>query len=171
MIISIYIIPLLLILSIAIALIKKKDAYHAFVNGAKEGLSLSVEIIPSVIAMIAAVTILKSSGLIEDIASLLQNLFPRGDYFAKLTPMIFFRPISGNASLAILSDLCKADPDGLICRSASIIQGSTDTTFYVIAFYFTSIGVNKWRHTLKAALFADFVGIFLAIVFALIFFG
>lgn len=108
-----------------------------FVNGAKEAF-LSVEIIPSVIAMIAAVTILKSSGLIEDIASLLQNLFPRGDYFAKLTPMIFFRPISGNASLAILSDLCKADPDGLICRSASIIQGSTDTTFlcHRTLFYF-----------------------------------
>ena len=93
MIISIYIIPLLLILSIVIALIKKKDAYHAFVNGAKEGLSLSVEIIPSVIAMIAAVTILKSSGLIEDIAALLKDLFPRGDYFAKLTPMIFLDPL------------------------------------------------------------------------------
>ncbi len=147
MIISIYIIPLLLILSIAIAIIKKKDAYHAFVNGAKEGLSLSVEIIAASDAMIAAVTILKSSGLIEDIASLLKNLFPRGDYFAKLTPMIFFRPISGNASLAILSDLCKADPDGLICKSASIIQGSTDKTNNLIPHYFTSIGVNKWRHT------------------------
>lgn len=170
MIISIIIIPALLIVAIFIALIKRKDAYHAFVNGAKEGLLISVEIIPSVIAMIAAVTILKSSGLIEDIALLLQKVFPRGEYFAKLTPMIFFRPISGNASLAILSDVCKIDPDGLICKSASIIQGSTDTTFYVIALYFTSIGVHKWRHTLKAALFADFVGIFLAIVFALIFF-
>jgi len=171
MIVSIFIIPLLLILSVEIALIKKKDAYHAFIDGAKEGLTLSVEIIPSVIAMIAAVVILKSSGLIEDIAGLFKDLFPRGDYFAKLTPMIFFRPISGNASLAILNDLCKVDPDGLICKSASIIQGSTDTTFYVIALYFTSVGVNKWRHTLKAALFADFVGIFMAIVFALIFFG
>ncbi len=170
MTISILLIPCLLVIAIILALIKKKDAYHAFVNGAKEGLSISLEIIPSVIAMIAAVTILKSSGIIDDIASFLRKVFPRGDYFAKITPMIFFRPISGNASLAILSDVCKADPDGLICRSASIIQGSTDTTFYVIALYFTSIGITKWRHTLKAALFADFVGILLAVIFALIFF-
>lgn len=170
MIVSIYIIPILLLLSIILAIIKKKDAYHAFINGAKEGLTLSVEVIPSIIAMLTAVIILKSSGLIQDIGIWIGKAIPKGDYFANITPMIFFRPISGNASLAILSDICKTDPDGLLCKSASIIQGSTDTTFYVIALYFTSININKWRHTLKAALFADFVGIALAIVFSLIFF-
>lgn len=171
MIVSIYIIPILLVLSIILAIIKKKDAYHAFINGAKEGLSLSVEIIPSVIAMLCAVIILRSSGLIYDIGNFIGKLIPNGNYFTNLTPMIFFRPISGNASLAILNDLCKVDPDGLLCKSASIIQGSTDTTFYVIALYFTSIKVHKWRHTLKAALFADFVGIALAIMFSLLFFA
>lgn len=170
MIVSIYIIPVLLIISIVLAIIKKKDAYHAFINGAKEGLALSVEVIPSVVAMLSAVIVLRSSGLIQDIGTWIGKLVPNGAYFANLTPMIFFRPISGNASLAILSDLCKTDPDGLLCKSASIIQGSTDTTFYVIALYFTSVQVHKWRHTLKAALFADFVGILLAIIFSLIFF-
>lgn len=171
MIISIFIIPVLLIISIILALVKKKDAYHAFISGAKEGLQLSVEVIPSIIAMVSAVIILKSSGIITDIAMLLKKSIPNGDYYANLTPMIFFRPISGSASLTILNDICATDPDGLLCRSASIIQGSTDTTFYVIALYFTSVNVVKWRHTLKAALFADFIGIFLAIVFALIFFA
>ena len=73
--------------------------------------------------------------------------------------MVFFRPISGNASLAILNSICKVDPDSLECISASLIQGSTDTTFYVIALYFGSIGITKTRYTLKVGLFADFIGI------------
>ena len=85
--------------------------------------------------------------------------------------MMFFRPISGGASLAILNSVCEVNPDSFECISASLIQGSTDTTFYVIALYFSSIKVTKWRHTLKAALFADFVGITLALIFAFIIFG
>ncbi|MDY2889435.1 MAG: spore maturation protein [Candidatus Caccosoma sp.] len=170
MIVTVIIIPCLLILSLVLALIKKKDAFAAFCKGASEGLKLTKEIIPSVLAMISAVSILKCSGLIDDIGSLIGKAFNDSEFITNIVPMAFFRPISGNASLAILNSVCKVGPDSLSCITASLIQGSTDTTFYVIALYFSSIKITKWRHTLKAALFADFVGIVLAITFALIIF-
>lgn len=171
MIITILIIPILLIIALILSLIKKKDAFSAFCNGSLEGLKLCKEIIPSVIAMISAVVILKSSGLIEDVGKLIGKAFSKSDFVTNIIPMAFFRPISGNASLAILNSVCKVGPDSLECITASLIQGSTDTTFYVIALYFSSIKITKWRHTLKAALFADFVGIVLAIIFALVIFN
>lgn len=171
MIISILIIPLLLVLALVLAIIKKKDAFAAFCNGALEGLTLSKEIIPSIIAMISAVLIIKCSGIIDDLGSLIGTFFNNSKFVTNIIPMAFFRPISGNASLAVLNSICKVDPDSLECISASLIQGSTDTTFYVIALYFSSIKITKWRHTLKAALFADFIGISLAIIFALLIFN
>lgn len=170
MIVTIIIIPILLVIALVLALIKKKDAYNAFCNGALEGLKLSKDIIPSVIAMISVVVIIKSSGIIEDIALALGKIVKNSDLIANITPMIFFRPISGGASLAILNSLCQVDPDSFECIVASLIQGSTDTTFYVIALYFSSIKITKWRHTLGAALFADFIGIMMALVFAFIVF-
>ena len=167
---SIILIPLLLFVSLLLAIIKKKDAFKAFCEGATEGLKLSIEIIPSIIAMIAAVSILKASGLIDDIGFLLSKHVTNSKFVTDIVPMVFFRPISGNASLAILNSICKVDPDSFECISASLIQGSTDTTFYVIALYFTSIKITKWRHTLVAALFADFIGILMALIFAFIIF-
>ena len=168
--ISIFIIPVLLLFSLVLAVIKRKDAFKAFCEGASEGLKLSLEIIPSVIAMISAVSILKASGLIEDIGLFLGRFFTNSKFITEIVPMVFFRPISGNASLAILNSICKVNPDSFECISASLIQGSTDTTFYVIALYFSSIKVTKWRHTLGAALFADFIGILMALIFAFIIF-
>ena len=171
MIISILIIPVLLVVSLILAIAKRKDAFNAFCEGALEGLKLSKEIIPSIIAMLSAVIILKSSGIIDDIAAFIGRWFYNSKFISEITPMIFFRPISGNASLAILNSICKVDADSFSCISASLIQGSTDTTFYVIALYFSSIKITKWRHTLGAALFADFVGIALALLFAFIIFS
>ena len=85
--------------------------------------------------------------------------------------MVFFRPISGGASLAILNSVCEVNPDSFECISASLIQGSTDTTFYVIALYYSSIGVKKYRHTLVTGLLADVIGIFSAITLTLLMFG
>ena len=170
MMITILIIPLVLIIALLLALIKKKDAYAAFCDGALEGLKLVKEIIPSVVAMICLVTIIKSCGIIDDFASFIGRKIDNSKFISEITPMIFFRPISGSASLAVLNSLCQVDPDSFECITASLIQGSTDTTFYVIALYFSSIKVKKWRHTLKAALFADFVGISLAIIFAFVYF-
>ena len=171
MLISILIIPVLLIIALTLAIIKKKDAFSSFCSGALEGLKLSKEIIPSVIAMIAAVTIIKSSGMIDDLGQWLSSYFKRSEFITNIIPMVFFRPISGGASLAILNSVCEVNPDSFECISASLIQGSTDTTFYVIALYYSSIGVKKYRHTLVTGLLADVIGIFSAITLTLLMFG
>lgn len=164
-----FFIPALVIIAIIGAIIKKKNAYSAFINGTKDGLNLFKEVFPSVLAMLLAVTLLDSCGILDDLSLLLNNVFPQVDLISDITPMLIFRPISGSASIAVLENVCSSDPDGLSCKVVSTIQGSTDTTIYVLALYFSSIGITKWRHALKSGLIADAVGMFIAIVLALIF--
>lgn len=164
-----FFIPALVIIGIIGAIIKKKNAYSAFINGTKDGLNLFKEVFPSVLAMLLAVTLLDSCGILDDLSLLLNNVFPQVDLISDITPMLIFRPISGSASIAVLENVCSSDPDGLSCKVVSTIQGSTDTTLYVLALYFSSIGITKWRHALKSGLIADAVGMFIAIVLALIF--
>ena len=164
-----FFIPALVITAIIGAIIKKKNAYSAFINGTKDGLNLFKEVFPSVLAMLLAVTLLDSCGILDDLSLLLNNVFPQVDLISDITPMLIFRPISGSASIAVLENVCSSDPDGLSCKVVSTIQGSTDTTLYVLALYFSSIGITKWRHALKSGLIADAVGMFIAIVLALIF--
>lgn len=163
-----FFIPALVIIAIIGAIIKKKNAYSAFINGTKDGLNLFKEVFPSVLAMLLAVTLLDSCGILDDLSLLLNNVFPQVDLISDITPMLIFRPISGSASIAVLENVCSSDPNGLSCKVVSTIQGSTDTTLYVLALYFSSIGITKWRHALKSGLIADAVGMFIAIVLALI---
>ena len=124
---------------------------------------------PSIFAMLICVNLLKSSGIIQDVSSLLSKIIPGlGDYL-EVVPMVLFRPISGSASIAVLDSICKSNVDGAVCKMASTIQGSTDTTIYVLSLYFTSVGVKKWKHALKVGLFADVVGITVGIILSLIF--
>ena len=162
-------VPILVIIALVGAAIKKKNAYSAFIEGSKDGLNLFKEVFPSVIAMLLAVSLLDSCGILDDLSSLLGNVFPNTSLIKDVTPMLIFRPISGSASIAVLENVCSASPDGLGCKVVSTIQGSTDTTLYVLALYFSSIGITKWRHALKSGLIADVVGMFVAIVLALIF--
>ena len=165
-------VPALVLIVIFIALFKRKNPYDCFVNGAKEGMSLAKEIFPSIMTMLLAVEVIKASGFVEDLGNLLSVLIPRGDFFAQLTPMLLFRPLSGSASMAVLSNVCTLNgPDSLLCRCVSTIQGSTDTTFYVIALYFGTIGITKWRHSLTAGIIADIVGMSVAVILTLLVFG
>ena len=165
-------VPALVLIVIFIALFKRKNPYDCFVNGAKEGMNLAKEIFPSIMTMLLAVEVIKASGFVEDLGNLLSVLIPRGDFFAQLTPMLLFRPLSGSASMAVLSNVCTLNgPDSLLCRCVSTIQGSTDTTFYVIALYFGTIGITKWRHSLTAGIIADIVGMSVAVILTLLVFG
>lgn len=155
---SLYILPALVLLIFAIALFRRYNAYDAFISGTKEGLSLFVTLFPSLLAMMFAVSLLRESGLFTLLADQLGKVFPQipSDIFA----LAFFRPISGSASLAILVDILKnIGPDSLAGKMASVIQGSTDTTLYVITMYFSSVGVKKIRNSLGIGLFADVIGI------------
>lgn len=171
-IISFLIVPILVLVTILLALKKKVNAYDKFLLGAKEGMGLFKEVFPTLIATVTAVAILRGCGFITDIGLLLNQVFNvRGDV-VEIVPMILFRPISGSASMSVFNSICVSNgADSFLCRTAAIIQGSTDTTLYVLSLYFSSIGVTKWKHSLKAGLIADAVGIAIGVILSIIFFG
>lgn len=169
--ISIVILPLIVLSIILYGYKKKINIYDSFLKGVLEGLKTSVSIFPNIIAMIFAVNLLISSGFIEYIFSFLTPTLDKFNLSTDILSMAFFRPISGNASLAIMNNIFEVfGPDSLMGRLASTLQGSTDTTFYVLALYFGSVGIKKTRYALGVGLFADFVGMILAFVLVYLFF-
>ena len=167
--ISLIFIPLLILFVLIYSLIKKNNAYLSFIKGTSEGLELFKEVFPSVIAMLLAVTLLKSSGIIDDLSLLFENIIPGVSSFSSIVPMILFRPISGSASIAVLDSICKEGADSFVCKMASTIQGATDTTIYVLSLYFTSVSIKKWKGALKVGLIADVAGISIGILLSLFF--
>lgn len=167
--VSLIFIPLLIGFVLIYSWIKKNNAYDSFTKGTKEGLNLFKEVFPSIASMLLAVTLLKSSGMIDDIKDLLSRYLPYSDLFSNIAPMVIFRPISGSASVAILDQICSSGGDSFSCKVASTLQGSTDTTIYVLSLYFTSVGITKWKHALKVGLLADVIGIVSGIVLAFLF--
>ena len=159
--ISKIIIPLITLLVIVYALIKKVDIYSEFLIGIKEGLSLSLEIFPSMFAMIISVTVLVKSNIITDITSLINiKLFPK-----EIIPIAILRPISSSSSLMLLNNILSTHgPDSLVGKIASIITGSTDTTIYIISLYYSSIKIKKIKYSLIVGLLADLSCIIISII-------
>lgn len=159
--ISKIIIPLITLLVIVYALIKKVDIYEEFINGVKEGLDLSLSIFPSMFAMIIAVTILVKSNIITDITRKISiTSFPK-----EIIPIAFLRPISSSSSLMLLNNILKTyGPDSITGKIASIITGSTDTTIYIIGLYYASIKIKKIKHSLIVGLLADLACVIISII-------
>ena len=153
-------IPLFVLFVIIYGLKKKVFIYEAFLEGAKEGIVTIFNIFPSIIAMVFAINIFLNSGFLEYIFAFLKPLLNLLNIPFNIIPMAFIRPISGTASLAIMNDIFKSfGPDSSIGRIASVLQGCTDTTIYVLALYFGSVKISKTRHALTTGLFADLIGI------------
>ena len=170
--ISIVILPIIVLVIILYGYKSKINIYDSFLKGVLEGLKTCVNIFPNILAMIFAVNILIKSGFIDYISSFLNSILSKYNLSTDIISMAFFRPISGTASLAILNNILGTfGPDSIMGRLASTIQGSTDTTFYVLALYFGSIGVKKTRYALPVGLFADFVGIVMSFLIVYLFFG
>ncbi len=156
-----YLIPIIVVVIIVFGYVKKCDIYDSFVDGALDGLKIVVEILPVLLAMIFAVNIFVGSGILDLV----------GGKFKEVIPMVILRPISGNASLAMLSKIYQnSGVDSFISFVASIIQGATDTTIYVLALYFGSVKIKNSRYALPVGLFADVCGIATAFVVAKLFF-
>ena len=156
-----YIIPIIVIIIIFYGFIKKCDIYDDFIEGALDGLKTLIDIIPAILAMIFAVNVFIGSGILNII----------GGHLKDIVPMIVLRPISGTATLAVLSNVYKIHGvDSFLGFLASVIQGATDTTIYVLALYFSSIKIKKTRYALWVGLFADFCGITAAFILARFFF-
>lgn len=159
--ISKIIIPLITIIVIIYGLIKKVDIYNEFLEGVKEGLHLSLDIFPSMFAMIISVTVLVKSNIITDLTSIINiNLFPK-----EILPIAILRPISSSSSLMILNSiLSRYGPDSMVGKIASIITGSTDTTIYIIGMYYASVKIKKIKHSLIVGLLADLTCVIISII-------
>ncbi|MEG2384120.1 MAG: spore maturation protein [Erysipelotrichaceae bacterium] len=163
-----YLLPLLILLIVLIALIKRINAYHSFIEGVKEGLSLFSSIYPAMLAMMFAISLLRESSLLHLLTDFMKYII--SDIPSEIWPMVIFRPISGSASLAILVDIFKTcGVDSIAGLMASVIQGSTDTTVYVITLYFSSVKIHKIKSSLVIGLLADVAGISVAILLSLLF--
>ena len=158
-----YIVPVILLFSSAAALRKKENAYDLMLEGAAEGLKLLVSILPALIFLLTAVHMLKASGAVEILSSLLAPVFSLFGIPTETAMLVLIRPISGSAALAVGADLmAEYGVDSLVGRTAAVMLGSTETTFYTISVYFGAAGIQKTRYCIPAALFADFVGFFMA---------
>jgi spore maturation protein SpmA len=145
---------------------RKIAIYAEFVEGAKEGFTIAVRIIPYLVGMLVAIAVFRDSGALDLLKNLLNPLLGWIQFPSDLLPMVLIRPLSGSGSTAVLSDLVKQlGPDNILSYMAATIYGSTETTFYVVAVYFGSVRVTKTRHAIPAGLFADLVSVF-ASVFA-----
>ena len=158
-----YLVPLILLAVSALALRKKEDPYSLMLEGAAEGLQVLAAILPSLILLLTAVHMLRASGAVEILSQVLSPVCSFFGFPPETALLVLIRPISGSAALAVGSELMvRYGVDSPVGRTAAVMLGSTETTFYVVSVYFGAAGVSKTRYTLPAALFADFVGFFMA---------
>ena len=158
-----YIIPICLFVTMAIALGRKENAYDIMLGGAADGLRLILSILPALILLLTAVHMLQASGAAECLSRLLSPVFSFFGIPPETALLVLVRPLSGSAALAVGADLmARYGVDSAIGRTAAVMLGSTETTFYTISVYFGAAGIRKTRYTIPAALFADFVGFFMA---------
>lgn len=158
-----YIVPLILLLATAFALRKKGNAYNLLLTGGAEGLQLLITLVPALVMLLTAVSMLRASGAMEVLGNWLSPVFSFFGIPPETALLVLVRPISGSAALGVGAELmAEYGPDSLVGRTAAIMLGSTETTFYTISVYFGAAGIQKTRYTLLAALLADFVGFFMA---------
>lgn len=167
-----YIVPILLFLTSALALRRKENAYGLLLEGAAEGLKLLASILPALVFLLTAVYMLRVSGAMELLSGFLAPVFSFLGIPPQTAMLVLVRPISGSAALAVGAELmAEYGVDSLIGRTAAVMLGSTETTFYTISVYFSAAGIHRTRYTIPAALFADFVGFFMASLTVRLFFS
>ncbi len=166
-----YAVPVTVCIIIIFGLIRKVPVFDSFVAGAKEGIASTVSILPSLIGLIMAVTMLKASGALDMFSSFIAPLAESIGLPPQTMPLALLRPISGSGSTAILTQIfADYGPDSFIGRVASVMMGSTETTFYAIAVYFGAVGIKKTRHAIPAALAADAAGYLMSVLAVRLFF-
>lgn len=153
---------------------KKIDVYDAFIEGAKEGFDIAIKLIPYLLAMLVAIGLLRSSGVLDSLLSAIEyivTLLGFNTDFVQALPTAFMKPLSGSGARAMMLETMNTfGVDSFAATLSAIMQGSTETTFYVLAVYFGSVGIKRVRHALTCALLADFAGIATAIFAAYLFF-
>lgn len=162
---SIIALPLIVILIILNGLLMGVDVYQSFLKGALGGLEVLIKIIPALVGLLTAVFVFRASGAMELLVGFVQPFCVYFGIPGDIVPLVLLRPVSGSASLALVSDIIKNNgADSFLGRLASVVMGSTETIFYTLALYFGSVGIKNSRYTLWAALLTDLVG-FIAALF------
>ncbi|MPW25288.1 spore maturation protein [Alkalibaculum sp. M08DMB] len=166
------VIPIIILSILLYGKKKKVNMYDVFAIGAKESINTALSVFPYLITMLIAISIFRSSGLLEFIISILSPILDFVNIPKEVFPLGIMRPISGSGSTAMLTDiLINHHPDSLIGKMASTMMGSTETTFYVVALYLGSIGIKRYKYTVKAALLADTAGFISSIIVCYILFS
>ena len=169
---SIWLIPVLIFAILILAWRNKVKVYEAFIDGAKEGFSVAIKIIPYLVAVLVAIGMFRASGAMDIFVALFSPITNLIGMPAETLPVALMRPLSGSGALGLVTELMKQHgPDSFIGRVASTMWGSTETTFYVVAVYFGSVGVRRVRHSVAAGLVGDAVGLIMAVIICNLVFG
>ena len=171
-VVSVVAIPLVLLLFLGWGILKKVKVYEMFVEGAKDGFTVAVKIIPYLVAMLVAIWIFRASGGLELLTTVLAPLTTLIGMPPETLPMALMRPLSGSGSLGIMTELMKVHgPDSFIGILVSTMYGSSETTFYVLAVYFGSVGIKNTRHAVPVGIIADVAGMLAAVGIVHLLFG
>ena len=163
--ISLWILPALLLVILTVGILKKVPIYEEFTDGAKDGFKIAVNIIPYLVAIIVAISMLRASGVIEMLALWLSPVLNYLKIPVDTLPLMIVRSLSGSAALGVFSDIANnLGPDDYATKLSAIMVGSSETTFYVLAVYFGAIKISKYRYALAVGLIADFIGIIAAVL-------
>lgn len=167
-----YIIPAIVLIILVTGLVEGVEIFDVFLKGAKEGLSTAARILPSLIGLMTAVGVFKSSGALDLLSHALKPVASLLGLPNEVMPLALLRPISGSGGMAIFRDLLASyGPDSFVGRVASVMMGSTETTFYTIAVYYGAIGIKNTRHTVFSSVSADLVNLIMSCIAVRLVFG
>ena len=170
-IISLYTLPIIVVIIPLYAIIKKVPVYETFISGAKDGFKVGVMIIPYLVAILVAIGMFRASGAIDILSATLSPVLNKIGMPGELLPLAIIRPLSGSGALGIMSEIATTHGgDAFITKMAAVMVGCSETTFYVLTVYFGAVGISKFRHALLAGLIADIAGIIAAVVISNILF-
>lgn len=162
---SVYILPFIIFVILVWATIKKVPTYEVFVEGAKDGFTTAIRIIPYIVAIMVGVGMLRASGFLDILSNLLKTPLEYLKIPIDVLPLMVTRSLSGGATLGVFSDIVANNGvNSFATKLGAVIVGSSETTFYVLAVYFGSVGIKKFRHAVIAGVLADVIGIILAVI-------
>ncbi|MCG0278227.1 MAG: spore maturation protein [Thermanaeromonas sp.] len=165
-------IPFLLFFIPSLGFLRGVRVYEAFVAGAEDGFKVAVKIIPFLVGMLVAIGVFRASGAMDLLAHALDPVLRLAGIPGEVLPLAILRPLSGGGALGVAAELISEyGPDSFIGRLASVMQGSTDTTFYVLTVYFGSVGIRRYRYALALGLIADVSSLLAAVAICRIMFG
>lgn len=170
--VGIYIVPVFLLMAYGMAFWNKTAAFDDFAQGAKDGIQSVITIVPNLVGMIVGTKVFLASGIVDTLTELAAPVLNFFNIEAATLPLMILRPLSGSASLSYASELIQIHgPDSLVGRLTSVMQGSSDTTIYIITIYLAAVGIRNMRHALKLGIIIDIISLILAALFVSLFFG